>query len=277
LDGSVVASVAQADVSAPELHEWAAPEELVVPAPDELTELHGVMWHPPGFDETGSYPVIELIYAGPQQVFHPRHFRLGEAILAQALARLGFVTITLDGRGTPERGKVFQDVVYGHFGQHEIVDHASALRHLMASRPYLDPARAGIVGGSWGGYMTLRAMALEPDLYRVGVCLYGVGDLMDHPARIIEPYMGDPNENRDGYQEAATLPLLDQLQGKLMLVHGTSDSNAPFSATMKIVNRLIELNKDFDLLVVPEQAHALVGKGAQYVLERVARYFIEHL
>jgi dipeptidyl aminopeptidase/acylaminoacyl peptidase len=125
--------------------------------------------------------------------------------------------------------------------------------------------------------MALRAMVTAPETYHVGVCIYGVGDLVDHMAKAIEPYMGDIEVNGQAYARASSLDLLPRLRGKLLLVHGTTDVNAPFSATMKIIDRLVEADKDFDLLVVPEMAHAMVGKGRIYAVERVVRYLATNL
>ena len=125
--------------------------------------------------------------------------------------------------------------------------------------------------------MTLRALVTAPETYRVGVCIYGVGDLYDHMARAIEPYMGDLADNADAYEAASSLKRIDELRGKLLLIHGTNDVNATFSATMKIVDRLIEADKPFDLLVVPEMAHGMLGKGREYTIKRVGEYFVQHL
>ena len=223
------------------------------------------------------YALVEFIYGGPQGVTQPRDFRQTGAELARAIAQLGFVVFVVDGPGTPERGKAFQDVVYGRFGSHEIAEHRNVVEQLVDARPYLDRARVGIFGGSWGGYMTLRALVTAPETYRVGVCIYGVGDLYDHMARAIEPYMGDLADNADAYEAASSLKRIDELRGKLLLIHGTNDVNATFSATMKIVDRLIEADKPFDLLVVPEMAHGMLGKGREYTIKRVGEYFVQHL
>jgi YD repeat-containing protein len=277
VDGSKVATISTADLAAVRDLDLGTVEEFTATAPDGRTILHGTLWKPPGMDRTARYPVVELIYAGPQSVLHAREFRQAEAILALALAQFGLVVFCVDGRGTPERGKAFQDVVYGRFGQHEIAEHSAVLDQLLEAHPYMDGTRVGIVGGSWGGYMALRALVTAPQTYHVGVCIYGVGDLVDHMAQAIEPYMGDSNENAHGYEQASSLGLLHRLRGKLLLVHGTSDVNATFSATMKIVDRLIEEDKPFDLLVVPEMAHAMIGKGREYAVARVVDYLATNL
>jgi dipeptidyl aminopeptidase/acylaminoacyl peptidase len=276
-DGTRVSTVAEADTSALDQLGWSPPEEIVVKAADGTTDLYGVLWHPPGFDPTRRYPLVQFIYGGPQHVIHPRDFLQTTGRVAHALAQLGLVVLSVDGRGTPERGKAFQDYGYGRFGQHQIPEHQAALEQILATRPYLDAGRVGIFGGSWGGYMTLRAMLTAPETYHVGVASYGVGDLVDHMARAIEPYMGDIKANRDGYEQASCLTMLDRLQGKLLLIHGSNDVNALLSATMKVVDGLMAADKPFDLLVVPEMEHAFVGRGSAYAIKRIGAYFHQHL
>jgi dipeptidyl aminopeptidase/acylaminoacyl peptidase len=124
--------------------------------------------------------------------------------------------------------------------------------------------------------MTVRALLLAPDTYHVGVATYPVGDLYDHMASAIEPYMGLIQTNRAGYDYASSLRLVGNLKGKLMLVVGTSDVNATFSATMKLVDALTRAGKPYDLAVFNEQNHSLTGIQ-DYWQEIVRRYFVEHL
>ncbi|MEO8449938.1 MAG: DPP IV N-terminal domain-containing protein [Gemmatimonadota bacterium] len=272
--GKLIKVLARASVDSLTALGWKAPEEFVVKAADGATDLYGVIVKPADFDAARRYPVIEYIYGGPQLVNMPRAF--GQSAMQQGFAQLGFVVVTLDARGTTERGKAFQDVVYGNFGRNEIPDHAGALKQLAAARPYMDLGRVGIFGGSWGGYMTVRAMVLAPDVYHVGVARYPVGDLYDHWS-LIEAYMGMPQDNRAGYDYGSSLRLAGNLKGHLLLTHGTNDVNATFSATMKIVDALTRANKPYDLRIFPEESHAFSAAAHRYWLETTKSYFIEHL
>jgi dipeptidyl aminopeptidase/acylaminoacyl peptidase len=192
------------------------------------------------------------------------------------MAQLGFVVLTVDARGTPERGKAFQDVVYRNFGRHEIPDHAAAIRQLAARRPYLDTTRVGIYGISWGGYMSVRAMVLAPELYQVAAPTFAVADLWDHWADPIEPYMSLPQQNREGYEYASSLRLADKIRGGMLVIAATSDVNATFSASMKLVEALTRAGKPYRLKVYLEQNHAFDGIYRDWH-EAVARFFEEHL
>ncbi len=143
----------------------------------------------------------------------------------------------------------------------------------------MDLDRVGIFGHSYGGYMTVRALLLAPDVYHVGVAGAPVVDL--YFGNAMEVYMGLPEDNKEGYEYASNLPFVDRLQGKLLVVHGTSDFSAPFSGTMKLVEALIQAGKPIDMLVLPEQDHFIPpvssGGTSTYVAEAIRRYFHEHL
>ena len=275
--GELAFVVTEADVSGLDELGWTPPEEFVVKAADGETDLHGLIFKPHDFDPSRKYPVIDYIYNGPFVTWVPRTFTDGRGLSQAALAQLGFVVFMVDGRGTTERGKAFQDVAYRNFGRNEIPDHRAAMENAAATRPWMDLERVGIHGGSWGGYMTARAMLLEPDFYDVGVATNGVYDIHDQNAWAIEPYMDRPWENPEGYEYGSSLRLADQLQGRLLLIHGTSDVNATFSATMKLVEALIRAGKPHDLIVVPEQPHWFTGQSAAFANDQSRRYFQEHL
>ncbi len=253
-DGTLVTTVCRADIRELEKIGWMPPEEFIVKADDGRTDLYGVLYKPRDFDPDKKYPVIDYIYGGPSHAHVPRSF--GEGSWPRALAQAGFLVFTVDNRGTPGRSKAFHDVAYRNFGRFEIPDHIAALKQLGAARPYLDLTRAGIFGGSHGGYFTLRALLTAPGTYRAGVSFIPVADLVDHNP-MIERTMGLPRDNQQGYEQASNIKLADKLQGDLLLVGGTSDINAPFTAVMKMADALIKAGKQFRMLVMPGQNHGL--------------------
>jgi dipeptidyl aminopeptidase/acylaminoacyl peptidase len=197
-----------------------------------------------------------------------------------AMATQGFVVFSVDGRGTPERGKAFQDVAYGRFHEFHVEDHRHVLTQLLERYPFMDAARIGVTGASWGGYNTVRAMLLAPELYKVGVAICPVYDLDDHMASALEPYMGLPVDRPDAFRAGSSLDLVERLKGKLLLVHGTADVNATFSATMKMCEALARADKSYDLVVVPGADHHFNNAGMhqqRYMQAAKMRYFIEHL
>jgi dipeptidyl aminopeptidase/acylaminoacyl peptidase len=273
-DGSSLGELSRADIHELVAAGWRAPEEFWVKAADGVTDLRGVLYRPRDFDPARRYPVVEYIYGGPQVVNAPRAFIATANGLA--MSQLGFVTFVLDARGTPERGKAFQDVVYRNFGRNEIPDHVAGLRQLVAKYPFMDSTRVGIFGGSWGGYMTLRALLLAPTVYHAGLSIYPAADLSDHH-QMIEAYMGLPATNEAGYQYASNPRIADQLRGSLLLVHGTSDVNAPFSASIQMVEALTRAGKRYELVVFPEQNHGFLPQNVPYWLNTMRRFFVEKL
>ena len=286
-DGSRISTLAKSNISRLEEAGWIRPEEFSATAADGQTTIHGAIFFPPGFDPSRKYPVIDSIYNG-QMITLPKGFIGSRAFLADnplSLSQLGFVCIVLESRGTPGRGRAFQEVAYRRMGQCEIPDHVAAIREIAADRPYMDLNRVGITGYSYGGYMTLRGMLLAPDFYKVGVSGAPVVDHMD-TGTFQSCTMGWPWDNPEGYAAGSNLLAAGKLAGHLLIIHGTSDVNVPFSATMKMVDALIRAGKPVDLLVIPEMDHArgfnnTVPMGAmslrRYVNGATARYFVEHL
>ena len=273
-DGILLQTLSQASIDRLREVGWTPPEEFVVKAADGETDLYGILYKPYDFDSNKKYPVIELTYP---VVVVPRTFvplDWAGALRAQALAQLGFVVFMVDGRGSGMRGKKFQDVIYRNWGRHEIPDHVAALRQVAETRRYMDLSRVGIFGHSWGGYFTIRALLLAPDLYRVGVASAPLIDVRCC-ARAHEPWMGLPQNNRDGYEYASNLPLAGNLEGQLLLITGTND--VLFSEAMKMVDALIQAGKPYDLMVLPEQGHGYRGMARAYVREAIRRYFQKHL
>jgi dipeptidyl aminopeptidase/acylaminoacyl peptidase len=271
-DGKPLQVLSKANVDALLLAHWQSPEEFVVKAADGITDLYGALFKPHDFDSGRKYPVIDDIYAGPQWAAVPRAYLEGAP--RRGLAQLGFIVLRLDGRGTPERGKRFQDAVYLNLGRNEIPDHVAALRQLAATRPYMDLERVGIVGHSYGGYFAIRALLTAPDVFKVGVASAPPTELLLDPVGI-EPYLGLPQEHKDAYDFASNLPLAHNLRGRLLLIAGTSDVNVPFSETLRMVDALTRAGKPYDLVVLPARDHTIPGDA--YWRTTVRRYLQEHL
>ena len=275
-DGTLLQTLSTANIDALKAElKWRPPEEFVVKAADGKTDLYGVLYKPYDFDPRKKYPVLELNYAAANVVPHTFiPFDWAPIIHAQALAQLGFVVFIVDARGTGGRGRNFLDVVYRNFGRYEIPDHVAALKQLAAKRPYMDLGRVGIFGHSWGGYFTLRALLLAPEVYHVGVASAPVVDTYTG-AIAHEPFMGLPQNNKEGYEYASNLRFVHNLKGKLLLIVGTND--VLFAGTMKMVDALVRAGKPYDLIVLPEEGHGFRGTSAVYAREATRRYFQEHL
>jgi dipeptidyl aminopeptidase/acylaminoacyl peptidase len=276
-DGSLIKQLGQASTATLDAVGYKPPEPFRVKAADGTTDLYGVMYRPTNFDATKRYPVIDYIYAGPFIAVHQTTYAITGSMqgIPASLAQMGFVVVLLDARGTPGRGKAFQDANYGRIGEIEIPDHVAAIRELARSRPYMDTTRAGIVGHSWGGYFALRGMLTAPDFFKVGYA-GAPGDLTE-AASINEPNMGLLATNKGGYDAGSNIGRASALRGRLKIMHGTSDVMAPLSTTMRMTQALIEANKTVDLLIMPGQPHGPQGAAGRYYREDVRRYMATHL
>jgi len=278
--GDLIMELGRADTSALEALGWTPSVEFVVKAADGETDLWGVMHKPHDFDPSRSYPVVEFIYGGPQIAYVVRDFS-GASVAGgkfanypKALAQLGFIVISLDARGTPERSKAFQDVIYGSWGRNEIPDHAGAIKQLGERHAFMDLDRVGIFGHSWGGYFTFRALAQAPEIYRVGVASAPGFDPWE--AFMYEPYLGMPEDNKAAYEYASLFAQAPLIKGKLMLGGGTTD-HFTFTDVIKMSRTLIDAGVQHDLVVLPGQPHGYFGKSLDYFLEKQTRFFEEHL
>lgn len=275
-DGRLLMTLEPADATYVTSRGWTAPRRERVKAADGATDIWASLFFPPDFDSRGSYPVIEVIYAGSQAVTAPTRF-LQDAHPAIPLTRLGFIVVVVDGRGTPLRSQAFQDFSFGEgFGAEAIVaDHVAAIRQLAQRYPAIDLHRLGIYGHSWGGYRAARAMFQFPDFYAVGVASAGSHDnflaVFDS-----DRWLGMARPGSASYALQSNLPLAAQLRGKLLLIHGEADEIVHPANTLQLAHALIEANRPFDLLIYPDRGHADL-KYAGYFNRRVWDYFVTHL
>ncbi len=279
-DGELVRTLGEADISRLERVGWVPPREYVVKAADGETDIWVTMFFPYDFDAGNKYPVIEYIYAGPQTTMRTMDFPLPTGDLAamgnfnRALANLGFIVLTTDGRGTPGRSKAFHDVVYKNWGQFEINDHAGAIRQLGERHAFMDLDRVGVMGGSWGGHFTFRALTQAPDLYKVGIA--EVPGYDSRAFTLYEVYLGMPQDNKALYDAADALPLAPLLKGKLLMTGGLNDTGTQ-KDYYKMSEALIRLGIQHDTMTYPNSGHGFFGKSGAYNLVLKKNYFIEHL
>jgi dipeptidyl-peptidase-4 len=275
--GQKLVDLEKADISRLIEIGWQPPVPFSVKARDGKTELYGLMHKPTHFDPGKKYPIINSIYPGPQtgsvgsRSFTPSR---GDQ---QALAELGFIVVTLDAMGTPMRSKSFHAAYYGNMGDNGLPDHITGMQQLAERFPWIDIDRVGIYGGSGGGFASTDAILRYPDFFKVAVSTSGNHDNRSYEDDWGEKWQGLLVTNPDGttsYDNQANQLLAKNLKGKLLLAHGTMDSNVPFNNTLLVVNELIAANKDFDLILFPNRGH---GLGEPYMVRRRWDYFVKHL
>ena len=224
-------------------------------------KLDGWLIKPRHFDESKRYPLILNVYGEPAATTVNDSWSGVQRLLLATLADDGYLVGSIDNRGTPApKGRDWRKVVYGSVGVLASKEQAAAVRALAAARPYVDLDRVGVFGWSGGGSMTLNLMFRSPELFKVGVAGAPVPDQTLYDSIYQERYMGLPAENDDGYKSGSPITFTDGLQGKLLIIHGTGDDNVHFQGTQRLLNKLIELNKQFSFMEYPNRRHGISGE-----------------
>jgi dipeptidyl-peptidase-4 len=242
--------------------------------------LAGWMLKPADFDPGRRYPVIVYVYGEPAGQTVLNQWGGGRMLFHRALADAGYIVLSVDNRGTPApKGAGWRKSVYGTVGDLSSRDQNAAIRALAAKHAFIDRDRIGIWGWSGGGSNTLNAMFRFPETYHVGVSVAPVPDQKLYDTIYQERYMGLPKENPEGYEVGSPINFAEGLKGRLLLVHGTGDDNVHVQGTERLVNRLVELGKPFDLMLYPNRTHAIAeGRGTTvHVYRLIARYFLQNL
>lgn len=274
--GRVLLELERADIGKLTATGWTPPERFCVKAADGETDIYGVLYRPRGFDPAQRYPVVDNLYPGPQvnrvaPCFDPG----GMGFDAEPLAALGFVVVALDGRGTPGRSKAFHDASYGHLADAGcLADHVAALRQLALTRPWMDLDRVGAFGHSGGGFAAARAMLDFPEVYKAAAALSGSHDARYFNLGFAETY--DGADNPEAWARTSNVDRADRLAGKLLLIHGEMDDQVHPDHTLRLADRLVAADKDFELLIVPGAEHTLLDCLA-YVRKRCWDFLVREL
>ena len=278
LDGEVVMELERADISQLAESGWRPPEPFTVKARDGETDLHGLLYRPTHFDPDRSYPVVNYLYPGPQSgSVGSRSFRASRRD-KQAIAELGFIVVEVDAMGTPGRSKAFHDTYYGDMGDNGLPDQVGMVRQLGERHPWMDLGRVGIWGHSGGGFASTAGILRYPDFYKVAVSQAGNHDNRNYEDDWGEKWQGLLETYPDGttnYDNQANQLIAGDLRGKLLLAHGTMDTNVPLYGTLLVVDALIAADRDFDLLVLPNRGHGFADEP--YMIRRRWDYFVRHL
>ncbi|HKW87311.1 MAG TPA: DPP IV N-terminal domain-containing protein [Candidatus Acidoferrales bacterium] len=277
--GKLLQTVEKADISSLVATGWKPPIQFTVKARDGVTDLYGLMFRPTNFVPHKKYPIINHIYPGPQTgSVGSRSFEASRGD-AQSLAELGFVVVEIDGMGTPWRSKKFHEAYYGDMGDNTLPDQVTGMKQLAERYPWIDINRAGIYGHSGGGFATADAMFRYPDFFKVGISESGNHDNRVYEDDWAEKWQGLLEKKQDGttnYDNQANELIAKNLTGHLLLAHGTIDDNVPPYNTLLVVDELIKANKDFDLLLLPNEHHGYAD-DSNYMTRRRWDYFVRYL
>ena len=236
--------------------------------------LNGWMLKPVNFDSNRKYPVLMIQYGGPdsQEVLDRNGLDWYVYLASQ-----GYVIAAVDGRGTGARGEEFRKCTYLNLGLLESDDQIAGAKYL-GSLPYIDKNRIAIWGWSYGGYNVLMAMSRGDGVFKSGVAIAPVTDWRFYDSVYTERFMRTPKENESGYNASSPLKLVNDLQGRLLLVHGSSDDNVHFQNTMYYIKALEDANKQFDTQIYPNKNHSILGTSTRlHLYTRVIDFLNKNL
>ena len=258
------------------------PELLELTAADGMTRLHAALYRPSP-DTAGPPtpaappPCVVWVYGGPHSQYVKRAWEMTVHHLRQYLAQQGAAVLVVDNRGTANRGLAFESILEGRIGNVELDDQVAAIEQL-AARGEIDPARMGITGGSYGGMMTLFAMARGRGTFRVGVAVSPVTAQDGYDTAYTERYLGAPASNPEGYRASSPLSCTADLGGSILVIHGAIDENVHFRHSVRLVAALQALGRDLELVVLPYDRHrARTRDGLRTRDRRTVRRLLEGL
>ena len=269
-DGALVCPLETADISALTGRGWKAPEVFRAKGRDGVTDIWGLVFRPLHQDPAQKYPVIENIYAGPQDSFTRKGFAVQDAM--QSLAELGFVVVQCDGMGTRNRSKAFHDVCWHDIKDAGLPDRIAWIKSLATRYPSVDTSRVGIYGTSAGGQSSTGALLFHPEFYHVAVSSCGCHDNRIDKLWWNEQWMGYPVGPH--YADNSNITHAANLRGKLLLMVGELDTNVPPESTVRLTDALMRAGKDFDFLIITGSDHT---GGGPYGERRRRDYFVRHL
>lgn len=230
---------------------------------------------PSNFDPSKKYPVLVYVYGGPHAQLITNSWLDGASLWMYWMAEQGYLVFTLDGRGSAERGFVFESQIHRQLGTLEIEDQLTGVDYLK-TLPYVDANRLAVHGWSFGGFMTTSMLLRNPDVFQVGVAGGPVTDWKYYEIMYGERYMDRPEQNPKGYEQSSLFTHAGNLKGDLLLIHGTVDDVVVMQHNLALVKKFVELGIQMDFFPYPMHKHNVGGKDRVHLMEKVLTYVIEH-
>lgn len=239
------------------------------------TVFYGRLIKPAHFHPDQKYPVIVSVYGGPG-VGDPVHNSWQGITVDQVYAHRGYVVWQAENRGIMGRGHGFETAIYHHLGVTELADQVAGIEYLI-SLGFVDAARIGIHGWSYGGFMTLNALLNAPDVFKCGIAGAPVTNWLNYDTIYTERYMGLPKDNPDGYRDTALAPHAKNLKARLLIVHNFEDDNVLFQNTLQITNALQLAGKQFEFMLYPQKSHGVTGMASRQMNQMMLEFFDRNL
>jgi len=251
-------------------------KNITLTAADGYTTLYGKLILPVNFDKNKKYPTIVYLYNGPNVQLLHNSFPESGNLWYEYMAQHGYIVFTMDGRGSWNRGLKFEQATFRHLGDVEMADQMKGVAYLK-SLPYVDSKRMGVHGWSYGGFMTTSLMLKHPGVFKCAVAGGPVMDWKMYEVMYTERYMDTPEDNPTGYENANLLTKVKNLDGKLMLIHGTSDNVVVWQHSLNFIKKCVDEGVQIDYFVYPGHEHNVRGKDRVHLMQKITDYFDANL
>lgn len=243
---------------------------------NEGTTLNTRIFKPYNFDENKKYKTLLYVYNGPGVQLITNRWLAGASLWMAYLANQGYIVYTIDGRGSENRGREFEQAIFKQLGEYELVDQLSGVEYLR-SLPYVDANKMAVHGWSYGGFMTTSLMLKAPGIFKVGVAGGPVIDWKYYEIMYTERYMDTPETNEAGFARASLLDKVENLQGKLLLIHGADDDVVVPQHSIDFLKHSIDKGVQVDFFLYPGHKHNVRGKDRVHLMQKVIDYIDQHI
>lgn len=273
--GKFIKNILQADNPFKD-YSMAKLEMVTLKTHDGKFALNARMLKPANFDASKKYPTVVYVYGGPHSQLVTDDWLGGARLWEYYMANKGYILFTLDNRGTGNRGFGFEGAIHRNLGVNELDDQMVGVEYLK-TLPYVDANRIGVHGWSFGGFMTVTMMLKQADQFKVGVAGGPVIDWKFYEVMYGERYMDTPDENPEGYKNADLKNFVTNLKGRLLIIHDDMDETVVPQNSFTFLNECIKNNIQVDYFTYPQHEHNVIGKDRVHLIDKIIRYFDEHL
>ena len=247
-----------------------------IKAADGVTDLYYRLITPPNMKPGKKYPTLVYVYGGPHSQLVTDSWLGGGNLYFMFLAQQGYVVFTVDNRGTDNRGFEFESCTHRRLGEIEMADQMEGVKFLK-SLPYVDQDRMGVEGWSFGGFMTITMKLAHPEVFKVGCAGGPVIDWKWYEIMYGERYMDTPQENPEGYEANCLLNKAQNLEGRLLVIHGCEDNTVVWQHSLEFIERCINNYKQVDYFVYPHHEHNVLGRERLHLYQKMFQYYEDHL
>ena len=275
--GNVVREIEKNEKVKSALSEYGTqPKEFINFTTESGVDLNAWMIKPGDFDESKKYPLFMFVYGGPGSQMVNNSYDGFNGMWFQMLAQKGYIVVAVDNRGTGARGRDFKKVTYNDLGKYEVIDQIESAKYL-GGLDYIDEDRIGIWGWSYGGYMSSNCI-FRDDVFKAAIAVAPVTNWKFYDSIYTERYNGLPKDNDKGYEDNSPINHVSGLKGKYLLVHGSADDNVHVQNTMRLVEALVQADKQFEMFIYPDKNHSIFGGSTRANLyTKMTNFILENL